>query len=167
MDEICRRIQIISVDRCLPHEGIKQELVGQIASHIQNDGILKNPIVVTPYQGCFVILDGMHRFAAIRQLNIPAILIFEVDYFSEGVVLEPPFAKKEILERAVSRNIFPPKSTRHLVSGRPLRIDLDLALLRSDQDLRSKNKILQDRLRRCYENNRVRFYSESVTVFSD
>lgn len=167
MDEIFQRIQIVPLDKCLIHEGVIEKCVAQIASHIQNDGFLKNPIIVTQHKDHHVILDGMHRFVALAELKAPDILVYEVDYFSNGIVLKPPFTKKEVLKRALTQKILPPKSTTHIISNRPLRVDLDLALLRSDLDLETKNKRLQAHLKECVANHHVRFYPESVYLFGD
>lgn len=167
MDDIYTRIKIIPVSQCLIHEGIIEKLVDQIASNFKNDGVMKNPIIVTLHQGRTIVLDGMHRFAAIEQLGIPDILVFEVDYFSKEVVLEPPHRKEDILERTLNGKIFPPKSTTHLISGRPLRVDLPLSVLNGPNNLETKNRLLQGHLKWCHENNRVRFYPESVTIFAD
>lgn len=167
MDDISSRIKIIPTSQCLIHEGIVKKLVDQIASHFRNDGVMKNPIIVTLHQGRTVVLDGMHRFAAVEQLGIPDILVFEVDYFSKEVVLEPPYSKEKILEGTLSGKILPPKSTRHLISGRPLRVDLPLSVLNGPNNLEIKNRLLQEHLKWCHDNNRVRFYPESVYIFAD
>lgn len=282
MDDIYSRIKIIPTASCLVHEGIVQKWVDDIASNIKNDGLMKNPVIVAKHERYSVVLDGMHRFAALKQLEIPDILACEVEYFSpkivlegwdafvfqkfsaaklleelfpakagfqtlkikslaeakaavlkrqlllaigekngeilalqkkelsskevlevlceavdkldrtlsdryskliyvdntgsldnfvgadvESIVLRPQFTKQEVLDRTLHKKIFPPKSTRHLIPQRPLHVDLDLSLLRAKIDLKTKNKLLQDHLKWCYENNRVRFYPESVFVFAD
>lgn len=86
---------------------------------------------------------------------------------AQSLVLRPQFSKQEVVDRTLNKKLFPPKSTRHLIPERPLRVDLDLSLLRADIDLITKNDLLQEHLRWCYENNRVRFYPESVYIFAD
>lgn len=167
MDEICRQIQIVPLQKCLIHEGTIPKLVDQIAGHYEADGIMKNPIIVTAYQNHYVILDGMHRFAALQKLKARDVLVFAVDYASQEVILEPPHAKADVLQRAVSQKILPPKSTRHIIAKRPLRLDIPLSLLRDDLDLAAKNQHLQAHIQKCYADNRVRFYPESVLLFSD
>ncbi|MDO8527854.1 MAG: ParB N-terminal domain-containing protein [Deltaproteobacteria bacterium] len=282
MDDIYSRIKIIPADLCLVHEGIIEKWVGQIASNIKDQGTLKNPVIVTWHDPYYVVLDGMHRFAALQQLEIRDILVCEVDYFSPKIILEgwdafifrqigarnllcelfpesegyryhattkmtdaklrvaqrqsllavgdkdgeilllekenlneknrveelclvtdkvdrvlserdlkvlyvdnsltlddfesssaqslvlrPQFSKQEVVDHTLNKKLFPPKSTRHLIPERPLRVDLDLSLLRANIDLKTKNNLLQEHLKWCYENNRVRFYPESVYVFAD
>lgn len=167
MDEICKQIQIVHLQKCLIHEGTIPKLVEQIAGHLKADGIMKNPIVVTEHQNHLVILDGMHRFAALRELNVRDILVYVVDYASPDVVLEPPHHKADVLQRAVSQNLLSPKSTKHIIARRPLRLDVDLTLLKADLDLAEKNRRLQEHIQQCRTDNRVRFYPESVFLFSD
>lgn len=167
MDEICKQIQIVPLQKCLIHEGTIPKLVEQIASHLETDGIMKNPIVVTEHQNHLVILDGMHRFAALQKLKVRDVLVFVVDYQSGGVILEAPHHKADVLQRAVSQNLLPPKSTKHVITRRPLRLDVDLTLLKADLDLAEKNRRLQEHIQKCQADNRVRFYPESVLLFSD
>ena len=279
MKELYSKIKIIPVSQCLSHEGIVDRWVDQIAFNILNDGVMKNPIIVTYHDPYYIVVDGMHRYAAIKQLEIKDILVYEVDYFSEEVALEgwdalvfpetnitsilqelfqkdfyfekvknlkkvveeirqrksilawidkkqnctlvkkegqknytvetlsqaanlldrylhektlktlyidnsltlkewpganahslilrPQFTKNEIIERTLQKKLFPPKSTRHLIVERPLRVDLDISLLRASIDIAEKNQVLQDHLKWCYENNRVRYYPEPVHIFAD
>ncbi|MBI5299136.1 MAG: ParB N-terminal domain-containing protein [Deltaproteobacteria bacterium] len=282
MDEIYHRLQIIPIADSLVHEGIVEKWVDQIASNVKDQGIMKNPVIVCRKNPYYIVLDGMHRFAALKKLGVRDILACMVDYFSpkivlegwdaflfqpldlplllkelfpeksgyhysrvenlaeakkrvlsrksllavgdtngsvfalekknldsnelveelcvandridrilserdvkvvytdnsltldnfsvsgaQSVVLRPQFTKEEVLARTLHKKIFPPKSTRHLIPERPLRVDLNLSLLMTDIDLKTKNKLLQDHLKWCYENNRVRFYPESVYIFAD
>ncbi|MDO8493973.1 MAG: ParB N-terminal domain-containing protein [Deltaproteobacteria bacterium] len=167
MDELCHHIQIVPTQHCLPHEQVTPERVDQIVATIQKEKVLKNPVIVAPYKERYVVLDGTHRFAAVQALQLPTILVYVVDYFSEDVQLLPPHQKETVLERAVQGKLFPPKSTRHLIAKRPLRVDIDLSLLESPKDLKEKNRFLQEHLKDCYEKGSVRFYAESVLIFSD
>ncbi|MBI4125006.1 MAG: ParB N-terminal domain-containing protein [Deltaproteobacteria bacterium] len=167
MDEICEQIQIVPLRQCLMHEGIIPKLLEQIAGHIKSDGVMKNPIIVTKHKDHYVILDGMHRFAALQKLQVRDILVFAVDYQSEKVILEPPHTKEDVLKRALTQKLFPPKSTRHVIAKRPLRLDIELSLLKSDLDPAAKNQRLQTHIQKCYADNRVRFYPESVLLFFD
>lgn len=84
-----------------------------------------------------------------------------------GIVLRTHYTKQEIIERTLAGKLFPRKSTRHLIPGRPLRVDVTLAWLRAKISLAAKNRLLQEHLRWCYESDRVRYYPEAVFVFSD
>ncbi|MBI4367548.1 MAG: ParB N-terminal domain-containing protein [Deltaproteobacteria bacterium] len=86
---------------------------------------------------------------------------------AHGIVMRPHYTKDEILERTVARRLFPRKSTRHLIPGRPLRVDVPLTILRAAIPLAAKNRLLNEHLRWCYAADRIRYYPESVFVFSD
>lgn len=86
---------------------------------------------------------------------------------AQSMVIRPHFTKPEILERTLANKLFPRKSTRHLIPDRPLRIDLTLSVLRTEIDLAAKNRLLDDHLRWCFESDRVRYYPESIYIFSD
>ncbi|MDP2599394.1 MAG: ParB N-terminal domain-containing protein [Deltaproteobacteria bacterium] len=281
MDDIYSRIKIIPIAECLIHEGIVEKWVDQIAANIKDQGKMKNPVIVTRHDAHYIVLDGMHRFAALKKLGVKDILACEVDYFSPKIVLagwdafvfsvidladflprlfnekegyrlkpvaglenarkqvlerklllafadkkgtllglekqnasahlleelcfaadkidrtlsqndakvlyvensqtlgdfgssnatavifRPQFTKQEVIDHTLHKKLFAPKSTRHLIPERPLRVDIDLSLLTADIDLKIKNRVLQDHLKWCYENNRARFYPESVHIFAD
>lgn len=86
---------------------------------------------------------------------------------AKSMAIRPHFTKTEIVERTLANKLFPRKSTRHIIPDRPLRIDLNLSVLRTEIDLKAKNRLLDDHLRWCFEADRVRYYPESVYIFSD
>jgi len=280
--DIYPNLKIVPIDKCLRHEGIVEKWVDRIAFSIMDIGIVKNPMIAAKQNDHYVIIDGMHRLAAYNNLEVPDVLICEINYFSKKVRLEgwdaftfrplgalellqdlfpekdgysikeckdidkarkelidrqhiliagdkggkfytlnkpmkdkeyildelihdtekiddeidrrnlrvlyvenstsaeqfansdaqsmiirPQFRKDEVIERTLSKKLFPRKSTRHLIPDRPLRVDLDLSLLRAHVDIETKNQLLDEHLKWCFESGRVRFYPESVYVFSD
>lgn len=86
---------------------------------------------------------------------------------AQSMIIRPHFTKTEIMERTLANKLFPRKSTRHIIPDRPLRVDVTLSILRTTIELSAKNKILDDHLRWCFEADRVRYYPESVFIFSD
>jgi hypothetical protein len=280
--DIYPHLKIVPLEKCLTHEGIVSKWVDRIAFNIMDHGIVKNPVIAAEEKGKYVIIDGMHRLAAFKNLELRDILICEIDYYSDKINLEgwdaftfrplgakdllehlfskkdgyvveecadpkkardelmarkhllvagdkggkfytlnkpttdkehmldelihvteivdaeidhrnlrvlyvanslsdeqfktsdaksmiirPHFRKEEVIERTLSRKLFPRKSTRHIIPDRPLRVDLDLSLLRANIDLETKNRLLDEHLKWCFESDRVRFYPESVYVFAD
>lgn len=281
--DIYPTIKIVPMEKCLAHEGIVPKWVDRISSNILDNGIMKNPVIVAEEREHYIVIDGMHRFAAFQKLEMKDIMVCEIDYHSDGVALEswdaftfkpihpltlfsdlfpakdgytikevgnvsearmallerkcllvagskedekffalhkqvdrekildelisvteridteidlrnlkvvyventvsdekfrnsdaqsiiirPRFTKKEVLEKTLNKGLFPRKSTRHLIPDRPLRVDLDLSLLRAnDISLEVKNRLLDEHLNWCLLSGRVRYYPESVYVFSD
>lgn len=274
------RIKIVPLKTCVAHEGVVPRWVDHIATSIRDEGIVKNPLIVTKARGRHIVIDGMHRFAALKQLEIADVVVYEIDYddpeihlagwdalilrpfkaraFLEkiaaslgarhriaaiadiaaaqqavdarraliaatdrtkrcyvlltdthitgdalvkasetadrrldadgykpvyvadalaaqdfrrtkahGLLIRPHYTKAEIIQRTLARKLFPRKSTRHMIPGRPLRVDVGLALLRTKISLAAKNRLLSEHLRWCYEADRVRYYPESVFIFAD
>jgi len=86
--DIYPRMKIVPIDKCLAHEGIVKKWVDRIAFNILDHGIFKNPIIVAKEKDHYVVIDGMHRFAAFKKLELRDILVCEVDYLSDKIVLE-------------------------------------------------------------------------------
>ena len=70
-----------------------------------------------------VILDGHHRFAALKDLGCRRVPVYLVDYEDDGVTLTTwpgaivaSVTKEEVVDRGVRGDLFPPKTTRHLLS---------------------------------------------------
>ncbi|MEN3048175.1 MAG: ParB N-terminal domain-containing protein [Candidatus Caldarchaeales archaeon] len=79
------RLAFVEVDRLRPHEEILEELVASIGRELLSAGKLYHPIVAEASHG--VILDGSHRFEALKRAGARAVLVYSVDYFSEEVEL--------------------------------------------------------------------------------
>jgi len=280
MKQMFTKIKILPLENTLIHEGTVKRWVEKVAEYIQHDGFIKHPVVVTENSGKYIVLDGMHRVAALKELGVRDIAAYIVDYDKnvklygwDGLILSPisihdslehfkngrdfkiirissyeearkllalrniyffmmgkkeiidavappdasthieleewiscfrsmeekldeaghkiiyiadsqslqdfrdsnahvlfgrpSFTKAEVLKRTLQSKIFPRKSTRHVIPGRPLRVDVDLTLLREHIDIETKNQLLQSRLKWAWENNMVRYYPDSVFVFSD
>lgn len=81
---------LIDVDKLLPHEEIVPGRLKDLIEKIRSEGVVDMPIIVTPIPGTdkYLVVDGHHRWAAVKELGykkIPAIII---DYFDENVKLK-------------------------------------------------------------------------------
>jgi len=65
------------------HEEIIPELLEELASTIKSDGVAKHPVIVD--SNTLVVLDGMHRVAALERLGCKYLPVCLVDYQSSGV----------------------------------------------------------------------------------
>lgn len=65
------------------HEEIIPELLEQLAHSIKKDGYVKHPIIMD--EKSLVVLDGMHRVAALEKLGYKRIPVCLVDYESPAV----------------------------------------------------------------------------------
>ena len=87
MKEIFARIKIIPISEILLHEGVVAEWTKKLGTTIDHDGIVKNPIIVTRFEGHTIALDGMHRVTALRSLGCRDIVVYEVDYDDPSIGL--------------------------------------------------------------------------------
>jgi hypothetical protein len=87
MKDVFSKIKIIPLSEILLHEGVVSEWITKLSSHIDYDGVVKNPIIVTRFQGHYIALDGMHRVTALKALGCRDIVVYEVDYDDPSVGL--------------------------------------------------------------------------------
>jgi hypothetical protein len=87
MKEVLDKIKIIPISEILLHEGVVAEWTEKLSTNIDHDGIVKNPIIVTRYEGHYIALDGMHRLTALKALGCRDIVVYEVDYDDPSIGL--------------------------------------------------------------------------------
>ena len=87
MKEVFAKIKIIPIAKILLHEGVVADWTQRLSTHINHDGVVKNPIIVTLYQGRYIALDGMHRVTALKALGCRDIVVYEVDYDDPSIGL--------------------------------------------------------------------------------
>ncbi|MEM0014566.1 MAG: DUF5603 domain-containing protein [Zestosphaera sp.] len=78
---------LLDVDLLLPHEEIVTERLNDIARKIEELRALDMPIVVAPIPGStkYLIVDGHHRWAALKKLGCRKIPSVVIDYFDPRV----------------------------------------------------------------------------------
>jgi len=102
----------------LEHEEIEPRKVDRLVASIRRTKVVADPIWVAAGSG--IILNGHHRVAALRRLGAERVPAWVVEYYSPQVRLErwtegPPIPKAEVERRAVQKDLFPPRTTRHVV----------------------------------------------------
>lgn len=76
-------IGIANLENLKLHEDIIDSLLNELASSIEADGEMKDPIIADKKTG--VVLDGMHRVVAIESLGYDKIPTCYVDYQDSGI----------------------------------------------------------------------------------
>ncbi len=81
---------LIDVDKLRAHEEIVPGRLRDLVEKIKREGVVDLPIIAAPVPGTdkYLIVDGHHRWAAVKELGyrkVPAIII---DYFDPSVRLE-------------------------------------------------------------------------------
>ena len=122
------------------------------------DGFTK-PLIADKATG--TILDGHHRYAVAKRLELARIPVVCIDYLEDdSVELElwpasdlESITKQEVIDMALSSNLYPPKTTRHRISDHlpPIHVSLErLSLLTPSQLTRTNRRFPNDSTARCH-----------------
>jgi len=77
------KVSLEPVDRLLIHEEIIEPILRRLVEEIRADGVFKHPIIVD--EKTMVVLDGMHRVAAAKELGLRLIPTCLVDYDNPNI----------------------------------------------------------------------------------
>ena len=72
------KLRILEIGDVLIHEEIVPELLEQLIADIKQNNAVKDPVIVD--KRSLVVLDGMHRVAALERLGCTRLPVCEVDY---------------------------------------------------------------------------------------
>jgi L-serine kinase (ADP) len=112
--------RLVPVNSLRPHERVEAEDVERLARELRAGGLVREPIWVSNGEG--VILNGHHRYAALKKLGVRKVPVWAVDYADPAMELGrwgpgPKLEKGEIVRRALDRQLYPPKTSRHVWHG--------------------------------------------------
>jgi len=111
------QIQKVEIRKLNPHEEVIEERLKKVLTSLKVEKRLKEPIIVD--EETKVILDGHHRVKAFEILGLREIPCRLVDYSSEEITVEPHqngnVSKKEVIEKGLSDELFPPKTSKHVL----------------------------------------------------
>ena len=110
---------LVPVEHLHEHEETDPRRVEEVLSEIERSGVVDEPVLVS--RESLVILNGHHRYAALRALGAVRIPVFLVDYEALGIRLErwspgPVISKQDVVKMAAAGRRYPPKTTRHIVT---------------------------------------------------
>jgi len=77
------RIGLADIDSLSPHEEVIESVVETLAKEMLEEGLVRDPLMVDQRE--YVILDGMHRFGALRHLKCRFVPCCLVDYDSSKI----------------------------------------------------------------------------------
>jgi hypothetical protein len=124
VDNTNARVTLLRVDELKPHEKGSPLYLDLLKKEILKDSVLKYPIIAD--EKTHVILDGMHRWLALKSLGYELIPVILVDVFknqkirvgrrrvqryAEGVDKEVTI--EQVISAGVSGSLMEPRSTRH------------------------------------------------------
>jgi len=139
--------QLIDLDKLRQHEEVDPAHLKELKEEIKSDKILKFAIVVD--KNTNVILDGEHRFNALKELGCRRIPVVYVNYNSPDIEVETwrsnqPLTKKDVIDAGLSEKKLPPKTSKHMIkigdrishiSAIQKRTDIPLEVLRKEVEL--------------------------------
>jgi L-serine kinase (ADP) len=112
--------ELMPIEALLAHEQVLPDHVVELVDKLVESGVFVEPVWIA--RGSHVILNGHHRVAALRRLGAERIAAWVIDYDSDIVQLErwtpgPPLSKEEVVRRARTGELFPPQTTRHVLTA--------------------------------------------------
>ncbi len=127
-----KKIVLVNISQLKSHEEVNNNHLIDLLGIIKRDGFLKNPVVVEDKH--FVILDGHHRVTVLKKLKVRKIPCQIVNYQTVKVYLrrknyQTKDIRNKVIRRAISKNLFPYKTTRHFIKDRVRNINFSLKKL--------------------------------------
>jgi len=108
--------ELMDIHALIPHEEIITSRKEQKKEKFKK----KDPISFSTILVCNksnVIIDGHHRYTALKELGFQKIPVTRIHYFSNKIITDEndSIPKSEIIKNAKNNNLFTPKSTCHLI----------------------------------------------------
>jgi len=118
------KIILVPIDLLKPHEKGSPLYLELLKQEILRDGALKYPIIAD--EKTYVILDGMHRWLALKSLGYRLIPVMLVDVFQNPKIYvgrrrihrylsesDGGVSLEEVISAGLSGHLMKPRSTRH------------------------------------------------------
>ncbi len=172
-----KRYEIVSIEKLKPLEQVFPSHLKNLTVMILADGIMKCPILADVDTG--IVLDGSHRYIFLLEQGYLEAPVKFVNYKDENIRVgthlihrflcdgeECGISKREVTERGISGNLYPPRTTRHFFPFRKLYpIDLSLGELKKGEKVDVSKYIADVSLE--YEINHNLKYLEEIEAEID
>ena len=132
-ENLVQGLELIDPKLIHPHEKVIDEKTSLLINYLKT---FNESIVVSSILCCsksMVIIDGHHRFFALKKLGFKKIPVTKLDYFSSDIKtnFEEKYAKQEIIDCGLNKEFMEPKSTNHIVYCKKSKIWEPVILLSS------------------------------------
>lgn len=122
-------ISMVRLESLVPHERIDQKHLSRMLRDMRKSKRLRRPPVVHDLDdGRYLIADGHHRVAALKELGCVRVPVRIVNYFSPHIRVRSwndgqVWGKKKIMDLALRGELMDPKTTQHriVVDGKEYR----------------------------------------------
>ena len=116
-DNIIVGIKEIEVDIVMPHEKVlldKKEILKNNLKY-KDEYLIISTILVCSNSN--MIIDGHHRYAALKELGYKKIPVTLINYFSDKIMTDKDnsLLKEDIIKHSETGNLYEPKSTNHII----------------------------------------------------
>ncbi|MBN3817428.1 ParB N-terminal domain-containing protein [Paraburkholderia sp. Se-20369] len=123
-------IELIPTAHILPNEEHDETRLLEVLDSIARSGRWTAPIVLE--RASLAVMDGHHRLAAARRLSLPRVPCVLLDYAQVGVETRRADYRvngEQIVARSRARQLYPPKTTRHIFPQALPVCSIDIAIL--------------------------------------
>jgi len=126
-------VRLVAIEKLRAHEKVSPQRLAVVMEEIKKQGRVVNPVVIDGRY--MIILDGHHRVESLRRLGYQLAPVMEVDYFSNQVKVFSRrkmilISKKVVVSKVIDKQVFPSKTTRHLIRGRIRGVKIKLNRLK-------------------------------------